>query len=121
MSWNASPLPSAYANVRRTCELHQLHRVTYENGLKLQQKLVEMRQRDELPDQFLLLEHPPVITLVRGGAAKTLRASDEALRAERVRFFETERGGDITSHGPGQLVGYPILHLGEGNRDVRKY
>lgn len=111
----------AYANVQRPCELHQLHLVTYENGLKLQQKLVEMRQREELPDQFLLLEHPPVITLGRGGDAKNLLASDEALRAERVRFFETERGGDITYHGPGQLVGYPILHLGEGNRDVRKY
>jgi lipoyl(octanoyl) transferase len=107
--------------VRRPCELHQLHLVTYENGLKLQQKLVEMRQRDELPDQFLLLEHPPVITLGRGGDTKNLLASDEALRAERVRFFATERGGDITYHGPGQLVGYPILHLGEGNRDVRKY
>jgi lipoyl(octanoyl) transferase len=89
--------------------------------LKLQQKLVEMRQREELPDQFLLLEHPPVITLGRGGDTKNLLASDEALRAERVRFFETTRGGDITYHGPGQLVGYPILHLGEGNRDVRKY
>jgi lipoyl(octanoyl) transferase len=107
--------------VRRPCELHQLHLVTYENGLKLQQKLVEMRQRDELPDQFLLLEHPPVITLGRGGDAKNLLASDDALRAERVRFFETTRGGDITYHGPGQIVGYPILHLGEGKRDVRKY
>ena len=117
-----APAPTyAYPHVRRPCELHQLHLVTYENGLKLQQKLVEMRQRDELPDQFLLLEHPPVITLGRGGDAKNLLASDEALRAERVRFFETERGGDITYHGPGQLVGYPILHLGEGKRDVRKY
>jgi len=107
--------------VRRPCELHQLHLVTYENGLKLQQKLAEMRQRDELPDQLLLLEHPPVITLGRGGDAKNLLASEDALRAERVRFFETTRGGDITYHGPGQIVGYPIVHLGEGNRDVRKY
>jgi lipoyl(octanoyl) transferase len=107
--------------VRRPCELHQLHLVTYENGLKLQQKLVEMRQRDELPDQLLLLEHPPVITLGRGGDAKNLLASEDALRTERVRFFETTRGGDITYHGPGQIVGYPIVHLGEGNRDVRKY
>src|ERR1051325_6971146 len=121
MSWNASPLPSAYANVRRTCELHQLHRVTYENGMKLQQKLVEMRQRDELPDQLLLLEHPPVITLGRGGDARNLLASDDALKHHRVRFFETTRGGDITYHGPGQVVGYPIVHLGEGSRDVRKY
>jgi lipoyl(octanoyl) transferase len=89
--------------------------------MKLQQKLVEMRQREELPDQFLLLEHPPVITLGRGGDAKNLLATEDDLRAERVRFFETTRGGDITYHGPGQLVGYPILHLGEGSRDVRRY
>jgi lipoyl(octanoyl) transferase len=107
--------------VRRTCELHQLHLVTYENGMKLQQKLVEMRQRDELPDQLLLLEHPPVITLGRGGDVSNLLASEDALKHERVRFFETTRGGDITYHGPGQVVGYPIMHLGEGSRDVRKF
>src|SRR5512132_2863360 len=89
----------------RRVDLHQLHLVTYENGLKLQQKLAEMRQREEIDDQLLLLEHPPVNTL----------------RRERVRFFETTRGGDITYHGPGQIVGYPIVHLGEGSRDVRKY
>ena len=89
--------------------------------MKLQQKLVEMRQRDELPDQLLLLEHPPVITLGRGGDIGNLLASADALKHERVRFFETTRGGDITYHGPGQVVGYPILHLGEGSRDVRKY
>ncbi len=105
----------------RRCEIHRLHLVTYENGLKLQQKLVEMRQQDEIADQFLLLEHPPVITLGRGGNAANLLATPEALGHERVRFFETTRGGDITYHGPGQLVGYPIIHLGEGNRDVRKY
>jgi lipoyl(octanoyl) transferase len=105
----------------RVCELRNLHLVTYENGMRLQQKLVEMRQADELPDQLLLLEHPPVITLGRGGDAANLLASNETLLRSGVRFFETTRGGDITYHGPGQLVGYPILHLGEGRRDVRKY
>lgn len=105
----------------RRCEVHQLHLVTYENGMKMQQRLVEMRQRGEIDDQLLLLEHPPVITLGRGGDAANLLATDDTLRARRVRFFETTRGGDITYHGPGQLVGYPIIHLGEGNRDVRKY
>ena len=109
-----------WRSVRR-CELHQLHLITYENALKLQQKLVDMRQRDDIDDQFLLLEHPPVITLGRGGDAANLLATPEALTQQRVRFFETTRGGDITYHGPGQLVGYPILHLGEGNRDVRRY
>src|SRR5436305_7560166 len=118
---NAQSAAFAYAHVRRTCELHRLHLVTYENGMKLQQKMVEMRQRDELPDQLLLLEHPPVITLGRGGDASTLLASEDALKREGVRFFETTRGGDITYHGPGQVVGYPIMHLGEGSRDVRKF
>ena len=105
----------------RPCELRNLHFVTYENGMKLQQKLVDLRQKNELDDQLLLLEHPPVITLGRGGDVKNLLVTPEALEAAGVRFFESTRGGDITYHGPGQIVGYPILHLGEGNRDVRKY
>jgi lipoyl(octanoyl) transferase len=105
----------------RTCEVQRLHLVTYENGMNLQQKLVDLRQREEIPDQLLLLQHPPVITLGRGGKLDNLLASPESLATHGVRFFETTRGGDITYHGPGQLVGYPILHLGEGNRDVRKY
>jgi lipoyl(octanoyl) transferase len=105
----------------RTCSLRQLHVVTYENGLRLQETLVQMRQREAIDDQLLLLEHPPVITLGRGGNTSNLLASPELLRQHRVRFFETTRGGDITYHGPGQIVGYPIIHLGEGNRDVRKY
>src|SRR2546423_2635232 len=89
--------------------------------MSLQEKLVEMRQKELVADQLLLLEHPPVITLGRGGDAANLLAASETLRRDGVRFFETTRGGDITYHGPGQLVGYPILHLGEGRRDVRKY
>jgi lipoyl(octanoyl) transferase len=105
----------------RACDLRNLHLVTYENGMRLQQKLVELRQGDEIDDQLLLLEHPPVITLGRGGDARNLLAAPQVLQSQRVRFYETTRGGDITYHGPGQLVGYPIIHLGEGRRDVRKY
>jgi lipoyl(octanoyl) transferase len=107
--------------VTRICELRNLDVVTYENGLQLQQRLVEMRQNDAIPDQLLLLEHPPVITLGRGGDTGNLLAPAETLREQHVRFYETTRGGDITYHGPGQVVGYPIIHLGEGSRDVRKY
>jgi len=103
------------------CEVRSLARVTYENGLRLQEAFVSMRQRHELPDQLLLLEHPSVITLGRGGNPSNLLVTPESLRKRRIRFFETARGGDITWHGPGQVVGYPILHLGEGSRDVRKY
>ncbi len=105
----------------RPCELRNLHLVTYENGMHLQQKLALLRQSDVIPDQLLLLEHPPVITLGRGGDAENLLASPEALRARGIRYYETTRGGDITYHGPGQIVGYPILHLGDGKRDVRRY
>ena len=105
----------------RRCELRELHVVTYENGMKLQQTLAEMRQRDEIEDQLVLLEHPPVITLGRGGNGKNLLASPDLLRREGVRYFQSTRGGDITYHGPGQIVGYPIVHLGDGSRDVRKY
>jgi lipoyl(octanoyl) transferase len=105
----------------RRCEVHRLHTVTYENGMRLQEKLVEMRQREEIDDQLLLLEHPPVITLGRGGDTTNLLATPPELASHGVRFYETTRGGDITYHGPGQIVGYPILHLGENNRDVRKY
>jgi len=105
----------------RSCDLRNLHLVTYENGMRLQQKLVELRQGEQVDDQLLLLEHPAVITLGRGGDARNLLAPPDVLQSQRVRFFETTRGGDITYHGPGQLVGYPIVHLGEGRRDVRKY
>ncbi len=120
-SEECSTRPLRYNRCMRTCEVHRLHLVTYENGMNLQQKLVEMRQQELLADQLLLLEHPPVITIGRGGDRANLLGTPEGLRAAGVRFFETTRGGDITYHGPGQLVGYPIIHLGEGNRDIRKY
>ena len=105
----------------RSCEVRPLQLVTYENGLQMQERLVAMRQREEIVDQLLLLQHTSVFTLGRGGDRGNLLASPDQLSASRIRFYETNRGGDITYHGPGQLVGYPILHLGEGNRDVRKY
>src|SRR5437660_7803790 len=80
-----------------------------------------MLQNDQTTEQLLLLDHPPVPTLGRGGDARNRLAAPEILQSQRVRYYETTRGGDITYHGPGQLVGYPILHLGEGRRDVRKY
>ena len=75
----------------------------------------------QLPDVLLLCEHPHVITLGRNGKLANLRASGHVLRQMGVSFFETDRGGDITYHGPGQLVGYPILNLAEIRRDVGWY
>lgn len=87
----------------------------------MQKTLIEMRQRGEIPDQLLLLEHPPVLTLGKGRQASNLLVSGDELLKRGVEFHETTRGGDITYHGPGQLVGYPLLHLGEGSRDIRRY
>jgi lipoyl(octanoyl) transferase len=89
----------------------QLGQVEYGEGLRLQRKLVDRRKAGEIGDVLLLLEHPPVITLGRNAKAKHVLASTEALAARGVEVFECDRGGDVTFHGPGQLVGYPILDL----------
>jgi len=89
----------------------QLGSVDYATALRLQQRLVEMRKRGEVGDVLLLLEHPPVITLGRNAKAANVIASHEQLRAAGVEVFECDRGGDVTYHGPGQLVGYPVFDL----------
>jgi lipoyl(octanoyl) transferase len=89
----------------------QLGLVDYETALKLQHSLVELRKQDRIADTLLLLEHPPVITLGRNAKAANLRTSAEELAARGVQIFECNRGGDVTFHGPGQLVGYPIFDL----------
>jgi lipoyl(octanoyl) transferase len=87
----------------------------------LQRRAVAARKAGAVPDLLLLCEHPHVITLGRSGKISNLRAPDQLLRQMGVSFFETNRGGDITYHGPGQLVGYPILNLNEIRRDVAWY
>jgi lipoyl(octanoyl) transferase len=89
----------------------QLGCVDYATGLRLQQTLVELRKHDEIPNVLLLLEHTPVITLGRNAKRANVLASDEFLRQRGVELFECDRGGDVTFHGPGQLVGYPIFDL----------
>jgi lipoyl(octanoyl) transferase len=95
--------------------------VEYGAACKLQRRLVAARKAGAAPDVLLLCEHPHVITLGRNGKLGNLRASDQVLRQTGVSFFEADRGGDITYHGPGQLVGYPILNLAEIRRDVAWY
>jgi lipoyl(octanoyl) transferase len=87
----------------------------------LQRRVVAARKAGAVPDVVLLCEHPDVITLGRSGRLANLRAPDHVLRQMGVSFFETDRGGDITYHGPGQVVGYPILNLAEIRRDVAWY
>jgi lipoyl(octanoyl) transferase len=93
----------------------------YGKAFELQQQLVAERKQGLIPDQLLLLEHPHVITLGRNGHMENLLANDHVLGRAGIAFFPTDRGGDITYHGPGQLVGYPIMDLREWKRDVGAY
>jgi lipoyl(octanoyl) transferase len=106
---------------RRRCEVRELGRIGYAEALALQQQFCEERKRGEGVDRLLLLEHPHVITLGRNGHLENLLAGDEILERAGIEFFPTDRGGDVTYHGPGQLVGYPILDLKLWNRDVGAY
>jgi len=98
-----------------------LGRVRYSECLTTQHKIAEARRRGEIPDVLLLLEHTPVITFGRAGGSKSLLASPEELRREGIEVFHTDRGGDATYHGPGQLVGYPIFDLTKHGRDVHLF
>lgn len=89
----------------------QLGTVDYATGLALQQQLVNLRKEEKIGDVLLLLEHKPVITLGRNAKAANVVASPEFLKQRGVELFECDRGGDVTFHGPGQIVGYPILDL----------
>ncbi len=95
----------------------------YADALELQRALVEERKADRIPDTLLLLEHPHVLTLgVKGdGGRSNILASDERLRALGVEVFEAGRGGDVTYHGLGQVVGYPIVDLKPDRQDVHRY
>jgi len=99
----------------------RLGRIPYAHGLELQEKLVVERQAGRIPDQLLLLEHDPVFTLGRNARAQNVLLPAEALRERGFEVFETGRGGDVTYHGPGQAVGYPILDLSPDRRDVHRY
>jgi lipoyl(octanoyl) transferase len=105
----------------RKCVLRELGRVDYGQAMELQQQLVCDRKQGLIADHLLLLEHPHVITLGRNGHLENLLASDEILQRAGISFYSTDRGGDVTYHGPGQLVGYPILDLREWQRDVGAY
>jgi lipoyl(octanoyl) transferase len=95
--------------------------VPYAEGLELQAELVARRQRGEAPDTLLLLEHLPVITLGRNARREHLLLDEDALRARGIEVHESGRGGDVTYHGPGQIVGYPILDLSPDRQDVHRY
>lgn len=96
-------------------------RIAYGAAFDLQREIVAARKASAVPDALLFCEHPHVITLGRNGQRENLLANANVLRQMNVEFHETDRGGDITYHGPGQIVGYPILDLAQHKRDVRWY
>jgi lipoyl(octanoyl) transferase len=107
--------------VSRRLDVRRLGRVPYAEALKLQRRLADERIAGLIPDTLILLEHPPVVTLGRGTRETSLPVQPEALRARGVEVHEIERGGDVTYHGPGQLVGYPILDLQALKPDLHWY
>jgi len=102
-------------------ELRDLGRMRYGEALAIQKDLVARRKAGEVPDQLLIVEHPHVLTLGRNGHLENVLAGDEVLRRAGIEFHHTDRGGDITYHGPGQIVGYPIFDLRDWKRDVVAY
>jgi len=105
----------------RKLEVRDLGRLGYLPAWELQRKLAEERKQALIPDQLLLVEHPHVVTLGRNGHEENLLVSRSRLEQLGIEYIETNRGGDITYHGPGQIVGYPVLDLKEWKRDVVGY
>jgi lipoyl(octanoyl) transferase len=127
-------MPSGQAQAEGLCHIPELRgtglqpvqvqsigRVGYARALELQHNLVERRKRGEIPDQLLIVEHPHVITMGRNGHMENVLASTEILQRAGIELHSTDRGGDVTYHGPGQIVGYPIFDLREWKRDVVAY
>jgi lipoyl(octanoyl) transferase len=109
--------------VSRKLVVRRLGRIGYTDGVDLQKALVQQRIAGEIDDTLLFVEHPPVITLgvkTRGNFTN-IRAGEDALAAQGVTVHESGRGGDVTFHGPGQLVGYPIIDLNPDRQDVHRY
>lgn len=107
--------------MKRTLSILDLGFSPYGETLELQRKLVKSREKGEIQDLLILVEHNHVYTLGRGGKESNLLLNKESLKKKGIEFFEIERGGDITYHGPGQLVGYPIFDLSRIKKDVHLF
>ena len=104
-----------------TIDIYKLGTVPYEKALEYQENLLAKRIAEEIQDSLILLEHPPTITTGRKGNTENLLVRKEYLEKHGVSFVHASRGGDITFHGPGQIVGYPILNLKNHGMDIRKH
>ena len=106
----------------RPLEVRHLGVISYAEGLALQAELVQARRAGTIPDTLLLLQHPHVLTVgVKKDGRRNILATPEQLASLGVEVFDTGRGGDVTYHGPGQIVGYPIIDLNPDRRDVHRY
>src|SRR5258706_5847982 len=105
----------------KICQIIDLGLIDYAEALALQKRVVAARKADAIEDALLVCEHPNVITEGRNGKREHLLVAERVLRQKGMDYYETSRGGDITYHGPGQIVGYPILNLGAIRRDVVWY
>ncbi len=112
--------PNSTDHVQEVIHL-PLGRANYARVYALQHLLHSLRCRDEIEDTVITVEHDPVFTIGRSGSRANIRISEEQLRSERIPVYDVERGGDITYHGPGQLVVYPIIDLRNYGRDIKHY
>jgi len=103
------------------CRVFNLDTVDFAEASHLQSELIELRLAGRIPDVILFLQHPPVLTIGAFGGEQNVIISQDVLKREGISIAHTDRGGDITYHGPGQLVGYPILDLKARGRDVHQY
>lgn len=102
-------------------EVKYLGRMDYREALEIQEDLLVKRQNHKVGDSLLLVEHPPVITLGRRGRRENIVIPDHQLERQGVSVYEVSRGGDVTYHGPGQIVGYPIVHLENHHKDIKRF
>ena len=102
-------------------EVQRLGRIGFGEAYAMQRQLVDQRKQSLIPDQFLLLEHPHTVTMGRNGHTENVLASPEVLERTGIAFHQTDRGGDVTYHGPGQIIGYAVIDLRDWKRDVVAY
>lgn len=105
----------------RKIQVLDLGKKDFKEVYKIQKELVGRRYREEIPDTLILTEHYPVFTIGRSGSRENILCSEEKLEEEGIQVYEIDRGGDITYHGPGQIVGYPVMDLRKQGRDVHLY
>lgn len=107
--------------MKQVCRLLNLQRVSYPAAWEMQLKMVAQRRRGEMEDTLILLEHDPVFTVGRAGSHTNIKVTNSVLKAEDISVYDVDRGGDVTYHGPGQMVCYPILDLTTHGRDMHRY